>query len=127
MQYEATAKYVHMSPRKVGLLVDGLRGMAAVKALAALSVMPQKATKPLVDILKSAIANAKQKNAAIESLTISEFTVTGGPVLKRWHAASRGMAHPYKKRMSHVHVVVSENEKAEKVVVAKEVKKEQTA
>lgn len=108
MQYTATAKYIHMSPRKVLLVADTIRGMNAARAATILSNYPKRAAKPLVDALKSALANAKNKQAKTDTLTISLIDVTTGPVLKRWHAVSKGTAHAYKKRLTHLRIVLTD-------------------
>lgn len=99
-----------MGPRKVRLIADSVRGMNAAAAVSVLASTPNHAAKPVIDVINSALANAKTKQAAGESLKIASIDVMGGPVLKRWHAASRGMAHPFKRRMSHVRVVLSDTQ-----------------
>lgn len=111
MEYKATAKYVHMSTRKVRLVADAIRGLHAEKALVSLLATPKFAADPLSRVIKSAIANAKQKNVASESLILKHIEIMGGPVMKRWRAVSRGTPHGYKKRMTHIRVILEENEK----------------
>lgn len=108
MEYTATAKYVRTSPRKVRLVARAISGKKASTALSLLSAMAKHAAEPIGKALASAIANAKQKNVSDDSLTVTSIDVMGGPVMKRWHAASRGMAHAYKKRMSHIKVILKE-------------------
>jgi large subunit ribosomal protein L22 len=111
MHYVATAKYVRMSPRKVRLVARAIIGQKVDVALAALSSVSKYAAEPLRKAIGAALDSAKQKNAAVDSLKISSIDVMGGPAMKRWHAASRGMAHPYKKRMTHIKVVLEVKEK----------------
>lgn len=111
MEYTATAKYVRTSPRKVRLVARALRGKKVSTALAALSAIPKHAAEPMRKVIESALANALQKKATQETLMISTIDVMGGPVLKRWHAVSKGMAHSFKKRMTHVKVTLKEVEK----------------
>lgn len=113
MEYQASAKYIHMTPRKVRLIADGIRGMQAQAAVAALTILPKRAAKPILDLLTSAIANAKAKQAAVEALKISHIDVMGGPARKLWRAVSRGTAHAYKKRMSHIKIVLTDTTKKE--------------
>lgn len=108
MEYTATAKYVRMAPRKVRLVARAVRGMQAAGAVAVLKMTPKYAAGPIVKVINSAIANAKIKNAKADGLAIGSIDVMEGPVMKRWHAVSRGTAHGYKKRMSHVKVVLTE-------------------
>ena len=111
MKYQATAKYIRTGTRKVRLVADSIRGMKVADAVAKLSISTKHAAEPVMKVLLSAVSNAKNKNAAVDTLVISEIDVMGGPALKRWHAASKGMAHPYKKRMSHMKVVLEDKEK----------------
>lgn len=111
MEYTATAKYVRMSPRKVRLIARAVAGKSVGVALSALSALPKAAADPVWNVITSAVANAKAKKASVESLMVSTIDVMGGSAMKRWHAASRGMAHGYKKRMSHIKVVLKEEKK----------------
>lgn len=108
MEYQATSKYVHMSTRKVRLVADAIRTMNVEKALVALSATPKFAAIPLSKTIQSAMANAKLKGAKTEQLMLKQIEIMGGPMMKRWHAVSRGMAHGYKKRMTHIRVILEE-------------------
>ena len=108
MDYSATSKYIRVSTRKMRLVADGIRKLTPDKALVTLSIMTKRAGEPLAEVIKSALANAKQHSVSSSSLRFKTIEVMGGPVLKRWHAASRGMAHGYKKRMTHVRIVVTD-------------------
>lgn len=108
MEYSATAKYIRTSTRKLRLVADAIRRLSPVAAVAQLAIQPKRAGVPLADAIKSAIANATVKNADAKTLRFQTIEVMGGPVLKRWHAVSRGQAHPFKKRMTHVRVVLTD-------------------
>jgi large subunit ribosomal protein L22 len=108
MEYQATAKYVRSSTRKVRLIADSVRTLRPVVALAQLSNMPKEAATPLLKVMASAIANAKQKNAKEETLRTKIIEVMGAGGMKRWHAVSRGQAHGYKKRMTHIRVILTD-------------------
>lgn len=108
MEYQATAKYIHTSTRKLRLLADSIRILAPTVAIEQLSHLPKAAAKPLMSVIASALANAKQKQAATESFRFKLIEVMGGPGAKRWQPVSRGMAHGYKKRMTHVRVVLTD-------------------
>ncbi|MBC7248783.1 MAG: 50S ribosomal protein L22 [Anaerolineae bacterium] len=105
----AVARYVRMSPQKVRLVADRVRGMRAVDALTALRFMPQAAARPMYKVIRSAIANAEE-NIGLdpEDLYIAELKVDGGPMMKRWRAGARGRYKPILKRSSHITVVLSE-------------------
>ena len=111
MEYQATTKYVRVSTRKVRLVADSVRKLTPAAALDALSQMIKSAAVPLSKTIASAIANAKLKGAADESLRFKTIEIMGGPSMKRWHAVSRGQAHAFKKRMTHIRVILEEEKK----------------
>jgi large subunit ribosomal protein L22 len=113
MEYQATAKYIHSSTRKVRLVADAIRKISPVVALVALERMPKQAAKPVAAVIASALANAKQKGADAETLTFKTIEVMGGPSMKRFRAASRGVAHAYKKRMTHVRIILTDTMNSE--------------
>lgn len=108
MEYQATAKYLRDSTRKVRLVADAIRRMSVDQALIKLTLMPKAAAEPMLKVLRSAVSNARKTEAEANTLVIKEIDVMGGPVMKRFHAVSRGMAHSYKKRMTHVKIVLSD-------------------
>lgn len=108
MEFTATAKYLRTSTRKLRLIADAVRSLTVPDALVQLDQMPKRANGVLLKVVKSAVNNAKQKQVDVEKLKFKLIEVMGGPVMKRFHAASRGRAHPYKKRMTHVRVVLTE-------------------
>lgn len=108
MEYQATSKYIRTGTRKLRLLADLIRPMRPTDALIQLDHMPKAATESLTKVLSSAIANASQKHAKIEDLRFKTIEIMGGPALKRFHAVSRGQAHGYKKRMTHVRIILTD-------------------
>ena len=108
MEYQATVKYIRISTRKVRLVADAIRGLSADRAITILAMTPKDAAKPLLKLIKSAIANAKKTENEANTLMVKELIVMGGPMMKRFRAVSRGMAHSYKKRMTHVRIVLEE-------------------
>lgn len=121
MEYQATSKYIRVSTRKMRLIADAVRKLPVARAMVQLSMMPKTAAPLLAKVIKSAVANAGQKGANVDTLAIGQIEVMGGPAMKRFHAVSRGMAHAYKKRMTHVRVVLktTEEKKAVKKAEAK--------
>ncbi|MBM4465286.1 MAG: 50S ribosomal protein L22 [Chloroflexi bacterium] len=110
-EVRAVIKYVPMSPRKVRLVVDQVRGRAVDEALAILKFTPKAAARPVAKVIESAIANAKENyGLAREDLYISQICADGGPTHKRWMAGARGRAKPILKRTSHITVVLEEME-----------------
>ncbi|HSD12850.1 MAG TPA: 50S ribosomal protein L22 [Patescibacteria group bacterium] len=109
MEVIAKARHIRMSPKKVRLVVDLVRGMDVDRAAAQLRFYRKAAAGPVLKLLQSAIANAEHNfklNAA--NLYIKKATVDGGPVLKRWRARAFGRAAGIKKRSSHITIVLEE-------------------
>lgn len=116
MEITAEAKGVRVSTRKVRLVADAVRGLAAVDAVNVLTMTQKHGAYPLLKVVKSAMSNAKNnaKVAAVENLVIAQLEVHEGPFLKRFHASTRGRIRPYKKRSSHIKVVLTEKKEAAK-------------
>lgn len=109
MEIKAQAKHIRMSPKKVRLVADVVRGQEVGKALNQLSFMSKKATTPIEKLVKSAIANAEH-NFELDknNLYIKEIRVDEGKTLKRWKPRAYGRAAPIRKRTSHVSLVLAE-------------------
>ena len=107
MEFIAQSKSVRMTPRKVRLVADLIRNKKAEQALTMLSLLNKRAALPIQKTLKSAIANAVN-NAKAEraGLMIKSVEVGQGPFLKRFRPSTRGRAHPYKKRSSHIKITL---------------------
>lgn len=128
MEYIAVAKYIKMSPRKVQLVSRAVRRLAPQVALTRLGSLPKRAGEPIGDVLSSAIAGAKEKKVDIATLRIKSIEVLPGPVMKRWHAVSKGQAHAFKKRMTHIRVTLTDEAGKHQVPRAKHqaIEKQQT-
>jgi large subunit ribosomal protein L22 len=109
MEVIATTQSVRISPRKVRLVADAVKKMTIADALRTLSLTPHRPGTVLEKTLRSAIANAVH-NAKLEegTLVIDRIEVTEAQALKRFHASTRGRVHPYKKRGSHIRIVLKE-------------------
>jgi large subunit ribosomal protein L22 len=111
MEIISEAKYIRVSPRKMRLVAQAVKKLTPQAALDQLSVMPKSAALPIALALKSAIANASHNNKlTLGQIYIKEMIVSGGPVLKRFQPVSRGRAHSIKKRMSHIKVILADNQ-----------------
>jgi len=110
----ATQKFVRMSPRKLRLLADSIRGLDLNDMADVLPMSGKRAGEPILKVIKTAMANAKSRGFSEKDLEIEEIQIGDGPVLKRGRAVSRGRWHPYIKRMSHIRVVLTVKEKKEK-------------
>jgi len=109
MEAKAVAKYIRMSPQKVRLVVDLVRGKKVEEAKQILRFARKYAADPVSKVLLSAVANAKQNPNIDENiLFVKEIYVDQGPSLKRWRARAQGRAAAIKKRTSHITVVLDE-------------------
>jgi len=109
MEAKAVAKYIRMSPQKVRLVVDLVRGKKVQEARNILLFTRKYAAGIVAKVLKSAVANAAQNpNIDENTLYVKEIFVDQGPSLKRWRARAQGRAAGIKKRTSHITVVVDE-------------------
>jgi len=109
MEARAKLRYIRVTPRKARLVVDVIRGKRAGDALNILKFMPQHASKVIEKLLRSAIANAEQKNISdVDRLKITTAFVDQGPVMKRMMPRAMGRANIIKKRTSHITLVLGE-------------------
>jgi large subunit ribosomal protein L22 len=103
----ATLKRFRESPRKVRMVANMIRGRSVDDAMSILKLQQRKAAKMLVKVLGSAIANATENEKAdAEKLVVTNVSVDGGPVTKRWMPRSMGRANRINSRTSHVTIVV---------------------
>lgn len=115
MAVQAIAKSVRISPRKVSVVASLVRGRTVADALVILSHTPRNSALPVIKVINSAKANADHNHGfKPDTLRITEISVTPGPRSKRFRPVSRGMAHPYQKRTSHIKVVVDGEKRAVK-------------
>ena len=110
MEVRATLKYARISPRKVKIVLDLIRNQDADKAMAILKFTPKSACEYLEKLLKSAMANAENKNMDMSKLYVAECAACPGPILKRIRAKDHGRAHRILKRTSHVTLVLKERD-----------------
>ena len=106
---QAHAKYIRISPRKVKIVIDLIRGKSAEDAQAILTYTPKAAAPVVLKVLNSAIANAENnQNLNRKDLIVAEVYANPGPTLKRYVARNRGSASPMLKRTSHISVVLDQ-------------------
>ena len=115
MQVKIYTRYIHISPRKVRLVADLIRGLDVFEAEKQLLFSKKKGAAVILKSLKSAVASASH-NFSLEksNLYISKIQVTEGPSMKRWRAAAFGSAHPITKRTCHLVLVLDERVKGKK-------------
>lgn len=110
----ATLRYLRITPRKVRLVADNVRGMNVGAALAMLKFTPNAAAKPLSKLLRSAVANAEQKggNFDVDALFVKTLTVDQGPKMRRFMPRAMGRAYRVEKKTSHVYVELGSGARA---------------
>ena len=111
MEARAIAKYIRMSPIKVGVVFNLIKGKSVKEASAILQYTPREAAVVINKVLNSAVANA-ENNFALDTdkLYVSEAYVGQGPTLKRFRPMDHGKAFKILKKTSHITVVVKEIE-----------------
>jgi large subunit ribosomal protein L22 len=109
MESRAVARYIRVSPRKVRLIMDEIRGRRIEEALNQLSFAPQKGAFILKKLISSAVANAEQNfKMDVDKLYIKRIYADEGPILKRFRPRAMGRAMRIRKRTSHLTVVLDE-------------------
>ena len=105
---KASATHIRISPRKVRMVVDTVRGKSVSQALSILGFTRKKAALPVQKLLKSAVANAAENDGIsdVDTLVIDRIMVDEGPTLKRFMPRARGRATPIRKRTSHIRIIL---------------------
>ena len=112
MPTSAKLRFTRISPQKMRLVADQIRGLPVDRALNILSFSNKKAAATIKKLLESAIANAEHNDGAdIDVLRVQSICVDQGPTMKRLQPRARGRADRILKRSSHVTVTVAETEK----------------
>ena len=125
MEVNAKLNFLRISPRKVRLVIDLIRNLSVEKALASLPFVPKRAARPILKLVKSALANAENNfHLKKENLYIKTITADEGPKLKRWKPRAFGRATPILKRSSHIILVLAEKIPTKKIIKKKSDKKE---
>lgn len=108
MKQAATLQYLRIAPRKVRAVADLVRGLTVNEAEAQLLYERRRPAKPLLKLLRSAVASARAtKKTEPEDLYVESIAVDQGPVLKRFLPRARGVATPIQKKSSHVRLVLA--------------------
>jgi large subunit ribosomal protein L22 len=112
MESSAVAKYVRLSPRKVRLIMDEIRGRKVEEAINMLTFTTQKGGKILKKLINSAVSNAQQNsNIDIDKLFVYRIFADEGPTLKRFSPRAQGRATQILKRTCHLTVVLNDSKK----------------
>ena len=106
---KCVARMLRVSPQKLNLLAQLIRGKKVETALADLEFSRKRISLEVRKALQSAIANAENNaNLSADSLFVKSAVIENGPVLKRFKAGARGTAMPRRKKMSHIRIVLSD-------------------
>jgi large subunit ribosomal protein L22 len=107
MEVVAESKFIRITPRKMRLLVDAIKTLSPKSALENLENLNKSGSKILIKVIKSAIANAvNNQKLDADKLKFKRFDVSEGVRIKRFRPVSRGVAHGYKHRTTHIRVVL---------------------
>ena len=110
MKLSAQVSYVRISPRKMRLIVDVVRGKPVEEAIDLLYFTRKSGAREVRKLLQSAVANGEQRvGLKTEAFYIHRITVGPGPTLKRFRSRSMGRANQIKKRTSHVKVELTDS------------------
>jgi len=105
----AHSRYLRISPRKMRLVTNLVKNMYASDAIQQLQFTPKKGSQMVIDLIKSAVANAENNfKMNKDALFIRSITCDGGPKLKRYMARAQGSAHEIRRPTSHIHVILEE-------------------
>jgi len=112
MEKRALLKFARITPQKARRVMDLIRGKRAGEAMVSLRFMPYRGAKMIEKVLRSAMANAEQAGAPdSEQLKISKACADSGPTMKRMRARAMGRGNVIRKRMSHLAIHLSDEEK----------------
>lgn len=108
MEVTTIQKYLHTSPRKLRLVADMVRKMEPARALEVLGVTPKAAAKDLGKAIGTVLANAKNQGLDASKLAFRKIEINESMKMRRFRAGTRGRVKPFKRRMSHIKIVLSE-------------------
>lgn len=128
-QQVAKINYLKIAPRKVRLVANTLKGLSAQEAEAQLLHRLQRSSEPLLKLVRSCVANARNNKLDVSKLVVASITVDQGPILKRFLPRAMGRATSIHKKMSHVTLVLkeAENKSVNRFVINPPVKKSSAA
>ncbi|MBI3589153.1 MAG: 50S ribosomal protein L22 [Candidatus Liptonbacteria bacterium] len=107
----AKLNYLRMTPRKIRLVADVLKGLSVNEAEAELLMQKKRAAKSLLKLLRGAVANAKNnQHLDPAKLIVKNVRVDQGPMIKRYLPRARGSASPIQRKMSHITLVLEESD-----------------
>jgi len=109
MEIQTIQKYIHTTPRKLRLVADMVRSMEPTRALDVLRVTPKYAARDLIKALETVLANAKQAGMDTTKVGFKKLEVDESVKMRRFRAGTRGRVKPYKRRMSHIKIILTDD------------------
>lgn len=109
MEATTIQKYIHTSPRKLRLVADMIRKMSPNQAISVLGITPKAAAKDLQKAIKTVLANAKQGGLDAGKINFKKIEIDESIKMRRFKAGTRGRTKPFKRRMSHIKIVLSDD------------------
>lgn len=122
MEATTIQKYIHTSPRKLRLVADMIRQMNPQQALNILRVTPKMAAKDLEKAVNTVLANAKAAGLDGAKMVFEKIEINESMKMRRFRAGTRGRVKPFKRRMSHIKIVLSDDGKVTSQKTEKEKK-----
>lgn len=114
MEAKAVARFIRMSPRKVRQVVDLVRGKPVEEAINLLHFTPKRSSQPVEKLVRSAVANAMNMEAAAklqpDDFFIKEIKVDDGPTMRRYNPGPMGRAGIIRKRFCHISITVADKD-----------------
>lgn len=108
MDVHANLRHLRMSPRKVRLVINTIRGLSVAAAETRLNFVPKLAARPVLKLLRSAVANAEHNfKLDKKDLYVRHIVADGGPTLKRFRPRAFGRANPIRKRTTHISLILA--------------------
>ncbi|MBI2019569.1 50S ribosomal protein L22 [Candidatus Daviesbacteria bacterium] len=126
MEITTIQKFLHTSPRKLRLVADMVRKMRPARSVDVLRMTPKMAAVDMVKALETVLANVKQKGLDADSLVFRTIEVNESMKMRRFRAGTRGRVRPFKRRMSNIKIVLSD-EQSQESRAKSQVKKTETA
>lgn len=108
MEVQTIQRYIHTPPRKLRILTDMVRKMNPAQAVDILQVTPKAAAGDLKKAIQTVLANAKQQGLDLGKVGFKKIEINESSKMRRFRAGTRGRVKPYKKRMSHIKIVLTD-------------------
>jgi len=108
MEVKTIQKFMHTSPRKLRLVSDMVRKLTPLEAMDLLRLTPKEAATDLNKAISTALANAKSKGLDNEKIVFKSLEINESSKMRRFRPGTRGRVRPFKRRMAHIKIVLSD-------------------